>query len=132
MKLYEVMKVFEADYDTYDKEYDACVTVCYINEEDMEDSYDKFCINIMKKVEVIRIIPDSHLVCDWTKLITDNISKFRKFTLDNWHENSQYDGEDEMDDFIFAWINEIHCYLAGYVSEDFYDTLVEFVDSLKA
>lgn len=130
MKLYEVMKMSEADYDTYDTEYDADVTVCYIDEEDAEDSYDKFCISIMKKVEVVRIIPDSHLVCDWTKLIQNNMEKFRAFTAENWQANCQY--EDDEDEFIYQWINEIHYYLAGYVSEDFYDTLVVFVDSLKA
>ena len=52
MNLYEVLKKSEADYDTYDTEFDACVTACFIDEEDAEDSYDKFCISIMKKVEV--------------------------------------------------------------------------------
>ena len=32
---------------------------------------------------------------------------------------------------IYEWIKEIHYYMAGYVSEDFYDALVEFVEELK-
>ena len=127
MKLYEVLKMSEADYDTYDTVYDADVTVCYIEEEDAEDSYDKFCINIMKKVEVAQIMSDE-LICEWTKLIQNNMEKFRAFTEKHW--DNQY--EDDEDEFIYQWINEIHYYLAGYVSEDFYDTLVEFVDSLEA
>ena len=128
MKLYELMKLSEGDYDTYDTVYDACVTVCYIDEEDAEDNYDKFCINIMKKVKVVRIIPGSHLVCEWANLIQNNMEKFREFAEKHW--NNQY--EDDEDEFIYQWIKEIHYYLAGYVSEDLYDTLVEFVDSLKA
>ena len=128
MKLYEIMKLTESDYDTYDTEYDACVTVCYIDKEDMEDSYDKFCIGIMEKVDVVRIIPSSHITCDWSKLIKDNMEKFKAFTEKHWRNT--YEDDDE--EFIYQWINEIHYYLAGYVSEDFYDTLVEFVNSLKA
>lgn len=131
MKLYDFMKLSMEDWDTYDTEYDACVTVCYIDEEDVEDSYDRFCVELMKKVEVIERNNDC-LVCDWSKLIVDNIDKFRKFALDHWHKDSQYDGEDEEDDFIFAWINELHYLLAGYVSEDFYDVLLRLVENLRA
>lgn len=128
MKLYEVMSMSENDFDTYDTVYDACVTVCYIEENEGNDSYDKFCINIMKKIEVVRIIPESHLICEWTKLIQNNMEKFRAFTEKHWSRKYR----DDEDEFIYQWINEIHYYLAGYVSEDFYDTLVEFVDSLEA
>ena len=128
MKLYELLKMSMEDYDTYDTVFDACVTVCYIGEEDADDSYDRFCINLMKKVEVVRIVPSSHLTCEWTKLIRDNMEKFRAFTEEHW----RYKYHDDDDEFIYQWINEIHYYLAGYVSEDFYDNLVELVDSLEA
>ena len=128
--LYEIMKMSECDYDTYDTEYDTCVTVCFIADEDEEDNYDKFCNGIIKKVNVVKIVPDSHLVCDWTKLIKTNMDKFRAFTKENWYEDCQY--EDDEDEFIYQWIKEIDSYMAGYVSEDFYETLVEFVDSLEA
>ena len=127
MKLYEIMKLSQNDYDTYDTVYDAEVTVCYIDEEDMEDSYDKFCIELMKKVEVEKINGDILLV-KWTELIETNMEKFKAFTEKHWRNTY----EDDEDEFIYQWINEIHYYLAGYVSEDFYDTLVEFVNSLKA
>lgn len=128
MKLYEVMKMSEGDFDTYDTVFDADVTVCYIEENGKNDSYDKFCIELMKKVEVVRIIPESHLTCDWSKLIYDNMEKFKAFTAKHW--DNQY--EDDEDEFVYQWINEIHYYLAGYVSEDFYDELVEFVVTLKS
>ena len=127
MKLYDIMKLSQNDYDTYDTVYDAEVTVCYIDEEDMEDSYDKFCIELMKKVEVEKINGDVLLV-KWTELIEFNMEKFKAFTEKHWR--CTYEDDDE--EFVYQWINEFHAYLAGYVSEDFYDTLVEFVDSLEA
>lgn len=128
MKLYELMKMSESDYDTYDTEYDVCVTVCYIGEEYERDDYDRFCNAIMKKVEVVRIIPDSHITCDWSKLIKDNMEKFKVFTEKHWVTNY----ENDEDEFIYQWIKEIHYYIAGYASEDFYDTLVKFVETLEA
>ena len=128
MKLYEIMKMSQNDYDTYDTVYDACVTVCYIDEEDeTKDSYYKFCTEIIKKVEVEEINGDS-LSVKWTELIENNMEKFRSFTEKHW--NNTY--EDDEEEFIYQWINEINAYLAGYVSEKFYDTLVKFVESLKA
>ena len=128
MKLYEIMKMSQNDYDTYDTVYDACVTVCYIDEEDeAKDSYYKFCTEIIKKVEVEKINGDV-LIVKWTELIENNMEKFRAFTEKHW----RYTYEDDEDEFIYQWINEIHYYLAGYVDEDFYDVLVKLVDSLKA
>lgn len=128
MKLYEFMKLTEADYDTYDTVYDACVTICYIDEEDeTRDDYYKFCANIMKKVEMEKQNGDI-LIVNWTKLIQDNMEKFKSFTEKHW----KYTYEDDEDELVYQWINEIQAYMAGYVSEDFYGVLVKFVDELEA
>lgn len=127
MKLYDFVKLTEADYDTYDTVYDEGVTVCFIDEEDEKgDNYYKFCADIMRKVEVEKQNGD-FLIVDWTKLIKDNMEKFRAFSMRHW----AFEYKDE-DDFIYEWIKEIHAYMAGYVSESFYDTLVEFVETLEA
>lgn len=129
MKLYDYLKLTEADYDTYDTVYDTGVTVCFIDDEDEgTDNYYKFCADIMRKVEVEKINGDI-IIVNWTKLIKDNMKKFKAFTKENWYANRQY--EDDEDDFIYAWINEIHAYFAGYVSESFYDVLAKFVGELK-
>lgn len=129
MKLYDFMKLSEEDYDTYDTVYDAEVTVCYIEENGKNDSYEKFCIELMKKVDIEKIDGDS-LIVKWTEFITENMDKFKEFTKENWYESCQY--EDDEDEFIYQWINEIHQYLVGNVSEDVYDKLVKFVEGLKA
>ena len=130
MKLYDFLKIAQNDFDTEDTIYCAVVTVCYIDEEDeTRDNYYKFCTDIIKKVEVEKQIGDALLV-KWTELIQNNMEKFRKFTKENWYESCQYENND--DEFIYQWINEIHQYMAGNVSEDFYDKLVELVESLEA
>jgi hypothetical protein len=123
MTLYEYLKMSEADYDTYDTQYDTGVTVCYIDTED--DEYEKFCNGIIKKVDVIKINGDI-LIVNWCELIERNMEKFRKFSMRHWAFEYKHD-----DDFIYEWIKEIHAYTAGYVSEDFYFVLNEFVDSLE-
>ena len=128
MKLYDFLKLTEADYDTCDTEYDACVTVCCIEEEDEDrDFYYKFCTEITKKAELVKQNGDI-LIVDWSKLIRDNMEHFKLFTENNWN----YHYEDDEDEFMYQWIKEIHYYMAGYVAEEVYEELVELVDKLKA
>ncbi len=126
MTLYEHLRMSEADYDTYDTKYDTGVTVCHIYEE--QDEYDKFCNGIIKKVNVVAINRSS-ITVNWSELIERNIDKFKKFAEEHWYEDCQY--EDDIDEFVYQWINEIHGYMVGCVSEDFYTVLNEFVDSLE-
>ena len=128
MTLYEYLIMSENDFDTCDTVYDTGVTVCYIADEDENDEYDKFCNGIIKKVNVVHI-NDDDLTVDWSALIERNMEKFRSFTKENWYENCQY--EDDADEFVYQWINEIHQYMAGNVSMDFYDELNKLVDSLE-
>lgn len=126
MTLYDYLRMSENDFDTYDTMYDAVITVCYIDEEN--DEYDKFCNGIIKKVNVIHIAEDC-ITVDWSALIERNMDKFKAFTKAHWRESCQY--EDDMNEFVYQWINEIHYYMAGYVDEDFYTELNKLVDSLE-
>ena len=126
MTLYEYLKMRENDFDTCDTVFDTGVTVCYIETE--KDEYDKFCNGIIKKVNVVKVNHDI-LIVNWCELIERNVEKFKEFAKENWYESCQY--EDDMDEFIYQWINEIHAYMAGFVAEDFYSVLNEFVDGLE-
>lgn len=126
MTLYEYLKMRENDFDTCDTVFDTGVTVCYIDKEN--DDYDKFCNGIIKKVDVIHINDDCPTV-NWYEMIERNMDKFKAFTREHWREDCQY--EDDIDDFIYEWINEIDYYMAGYVSIDFYSVLNELVNSLE-
>ena len=123
MKLYEFLKVTQRDYDCYDTNYDACVTVCYIDE--VRDKYDKFCVELTKKVDVVVQTSDTSLACDWSKLIADNYDVFKAFTIVNWAR----DYEDESE-FIYQWIHELNVYVAGSVSEKFYNKLCQLIKTL--
>ena len=125
MNLYEFIKSKQNDYDTYDDVYDAVVTVCYIDEEDETDNYDKFCNGIIKLVEVVKET-NVGVIVKWTDLITRNMDKFKAFAYKYWIDTY----EDDDDEFIYQWINEINSYLAGYVSLEFYNNLVKLIDTL--
>ena len=126
MTLFEYLQMAEDDFDTYDTKYDNGVTVCHIYEEDETDEYDKFCNGIIKKVNVVAV-HDSFLTVNWSELIERNMDKFKEFTAKYWHR--QY--KNDIDEFVYQWINEIHAYMAGYVSENFYSVLNDFVNSLE-
>ena len=126
MTLHEFIRLQENDFDTYDTEYDACVTVCYSDVEEHEmDDYEWFCNEIVKKVNVVKV-NNLSLSVNWSELIQRNMEKFKEFTNKYW----KYTYEDDIDEFIYQWINEINLYLAGYVSESFYKTLNKFVETL--
>lgn len=125
MTLYEFMKMSECDYDTYDVDFDVVVTACLPDEDDDLDAYDKFCFEIIKKVNVVKAT-DTGLIVDWSGFIKRNIEQLREFTDEYWYNNYA----DDEDEFVYQWINEIHAYLAGYVSEDIYEKLVELIETL--
>lgn len=122
--LYEYLEMSKGDFDTCDTKYDAEATVCYIDIE--RDNYDKFCKDIIKKVNVVEINGDV-LTVNWSELIERNMDKFKKFTEEHWVLSY----EDDIDEFVCQWIKEIHLYMAGYVDEDFYSILVDFTGSLE-
>lgn len=121
MTLYDWLKLNDGCYDTYDLVYDGVVTVDYIENE--EEFYDKFCMGMARKIEFVNTVKGSscEIVCNWTKFIRDNIEIFREFTEENW--THQY--EDDIDEFIYQWIKEIHYWMAGYVSENTYKDFIE-------
>ena len=127
MTLYEFVNATQRDYDAFDDVYDACVTVCYIGKEESDD-YDRFCNGIMKKVNVTERKDNCTLIVDWSELVKRNMDKFRAFTRKNWFGICQY--EDDVNEFIYQWIKEIHLYMAGYVSDGLYKKLVDFVEEL--
>lgn len=127
MTLYEFLNATKRDWDTYDTEYCAEVTVCHIEEED--DNYDRFCNGICKKVEFVEQTGDCRATVKWTELIRRNLDKFKAFTKENWYANCQY--EDDEEEFIYQWICEIHQYMAGNVSDSIYVKLIKLVETLE-
>lgn len=125
MTLFAYMDMHQEDIDTYDTEYDAVVTVCFMEEENAQDNYDRFCLDIIKKVEVDSAA-HGDVIVDWSGLIERNMEKFRAFTAEYW----RYQYKDDDEEFIYQWIREINYYLAGYVGENTYCALNELLQEL--
>lgn len=126
MKLYDWWKYDKGSYDCYDSEISTCVTIDWIDGSLLETDYGKFAVELTKKVDFLEKLDDCSLICDWSKLIKDNMDKFKAFTKKEWERD--YDDETE---FIYQWIKELHYYVAGYVPEDYYSTLLEFINTLQ-
>lgn len=125
MTLYEYVKEKETDFDTYDMDYDAVITVCYIDE--INDNYEKFCVELMKKVNVIGILKSGfELVVNWSDLVDKNFELFKDFTNKYWKQD--YEDKDE---FIYQWLTEIQNYIVGNVPDSFYKILCDFLETLK-
>lgn len=120
MKLYDLLKIKDC-VDTGDTVYDAMVTVVLIEDADVEDNYDKFCNYLLHNVEVVDAKND---ICDWTGFIKNNIKAFKAFTKEYW-EHTYENNEDE---FIYQWINELHLYCAGYTSENVYKAFLDTIE----
>lgn len=127
MTVYDFLETTKRDYDVADTTFDTEVAVCHIDEE--KDNYSRFCNAIIKKVEMVEQVSDIIIVANWTDMIERNMDKFRTFTQEHWRDDCQYEDDDE--EFVYQWINEIHNYMAGNVSEDFYGTLLAFVETLE-
>lgn len=119
MTLYERLEKTKDCFDTYDTDYDAEVTVDWIDE--ITDNYDKFCMGIIKLVPVVKEENDGTIICGWTSLIVNNLDVFKEFTEKHWI--CQY--EDDEDELIYQWIKEICYWIAGYTSESVYKEFVE-------
>ena len=125
INLYDLLVISDSDYDTYDTEYDACITCCSID-DDPDDFNDKFYHEMCKKVDVVEA-NGCNLTVNWCELIESNLEKFKAFTNEHWKKSY----EDDDDEFVYQWIREINYYFAGYVSEDFYETLYNFALTLE-
>ena len=132
MTLYDFIMQEQADFDTYDTEFDTCVTVCEpyeYDEGEEKEYYDIFNDLIMQKVELVEKTGECTCVCKWSDLIKKNLEVFRKAADDLWYH---YLTPENDNDLIYEWIREINSWMAGYVSESVYKKFVtEYGEQLK-
>lgn len=121
MTLYELLKIKGDSLDTSDVTYDTTVTCELIEAEDVLDNYDRFLSYMLNNVKVIDARND---ICDWEGFVKEHKVALTHFAEDNW----QNDVPRDEDDFTYNWINELHQYLAGNISEQQYG---EFLDTLE-
>lgn len=123
MTVKEFLTLQECDYDIGDTKYDVTVTCCYVDE--INDNYDKFCDLLTSKVTLIE--GGDYPIADWSGFIEKNLDKFKQFAKENWYNS--YENNDSK--LIYEWVKEFHGYIAGLVSEKFYDKLVDFLEELE-
>lgn len=113
MTLYDFLKDNDNSYDVADTVFDCIVTVC--PPYDGDEWYDKFCNFILKHVEYADYVDECDASAYWYDFIDKNIDEFRRFANDMWAFIPN-----DNDDLIYEWIEEIHAWMAGNVSEDVY------------
>lgn len=126
MTLYEFLKKNEdADFDTYDVDYDVIITVSVDLDGEPEDSYGRFVRELLKKIEVVDYTCCGDPICDWGGFVERNIETFRRFANKYWYKGNYEDDEE----FIAEWLDQFHLLIAGYENENNY---ILFSDELLA
>lgn len=123
MTLYELLQIKEDYIETSDVDYDVLVGTDLVKDEDINentDNYFKFLNYIAHNVEVTDARND---ICNWSKFVLDHKVALTKYAEENWYEVP----EDESD-FIYEWINELHSYQSGNISEKMYK---DFIDAMN-
>lgn len=128
MTLYDYIKELSNGHfckDTYDTVFDYGITIDLdLKDGDYDSYYDKFCTELTKFVEIDHIDGD-FFVLKWYEFFERNIDLFRDYAVENWDCGFSDDYDD--DDLIYDWMQEIHSYYAGGLSENGYREFCEQV-----
>lgn len=108
----------------YDDRFDAFVALDYVSEKKLNCKEDKYYYRFLNYLNNnVQVLSAGNCICAWTDFIKKHIKAFKKFTKEHWTRTY----EDDMDEFIYQWIRELHLYGAGYVSETEYKALVDML-----
>lgn len=137
MKLNDFMSNFKSiSKDTSDDVYDAVVTIVWDRDEkrddDMFPNYSVFCDKLFECVEFKEVNEYDVWIIRWSKLIKDNLELFREWSLANWRDEFEDMIKDEdPDEFICAWLDQLHAYLSGAGTETEYHNLTVLLEKCK-
>ena len=137
MKLWDYMTMYKewVQLHAADKDIDITIYVDYENGEkkskDKENKYmDKFKELLFKKVDIDHFIPDGIPVCNFSKIINENIELFKEHIKKYWKEECQWVLEQcaiNSGDFAYELIKEFGCVICGdygeTVCKQYYNTL---------
>ena len=116
------------DIDTYDTEFDICVTVCIDIKRgknlDSLEPYDKFNNLLVRKVFVEST--DKNIVCNWSGFVKKNMALFKAYSEQNWIRT--YDDDDTT---IYEWLKDFHLLMAGYGDDTIYKSLNDLLVKCK-
>lgn len=127
MKLWDYLSMYKGsvDLDVPDTEIDNTIFVCFDSETkdeiDKEFPYmDKFIKLLLKKVDVDYFVPDGIPVCNFSKIINDNIELFKNHVKKHWTDECQWVLEQDAIDageFAFQFIKEFDSVVGGRYGE---------------
>lgn len=108
----------------YDNVFDIFVGLDYVSEKDLNREADKYYYRFLNYLNNnVQVLSVANSTCAWTNFIKKHIKAFKKFTKEHWVRTYK----DDLDEFIYQWIKELHLYGAGYVSESEYKALVDML-----
>ena len=124
MKLNEYLMMYKdwVELDVPDTEIDYTVYVGFDKETagKISDDFpymDKFIDLLYKKVDISYLVPDGIPVCDFSKLIHDNLDLFKKHIKETWVEDMQWVLDDESGEFEYEIIKEFDNVINGRYGE---------------
>lgn len=124
MKLFDYLMMFkdDVDFDVPDTEIDNVVTVCFSKEnaEKISDDFpymDKFVLKLLKSVDVAYLLSDGTPVCNFSKIIHDNVDKFKEHIKKTWCDDYQWVLDDDTGEFEYEIIKEFHNVVGGNYGE---------------
>lgn len=110
-------------FDFNDKTFGVIVTIVQIREDEKnDDDHYKFVYELCNKV-IVSNNRGNFAEADFAGFIKSNIEKFRQFANKHWFVELP-ENEEEL---IYAWVDKLHRYSAGYLKEELYSELYEIV-----
>lgn len=115
--LYNFLEKINKDtFDTVDPDCNFILIVTYVPEAKARTEYEKFCVNIEKKV-VVGINDGNMVIAHWTDFIKRNGMQFRAFARQFWHLNPF------REDFFSECLRKIHNMMNGKDDEKVYSEI---------
>jgi len=127
MKLWDYLSMYRGmvDLDVPDTEIDNAITVSFDSdtkdEIDKEFPYmDKFTQLLYKKLDIAYFVPDGIPVCNFSKIINENLELFKQHVKKHWTEECQWVlQQDAIDagEFVYEFIKEFGSVVGGRYGE---------------
>lgn len=138
MKLFDYLMMFKEDvvFDVPDTKIDNVVTVDFSKEnvEKISNDFpymDKFVLKLLKSVDVAYLLNDGTPVCDFSKIIHNNVAKFKEHIKKTWRDEYQWVLGDDSGEFEYEIIKEIHNVVSGNYGESVNKGYYELLESCQ-
>lgn len=133
MTLYEIMKLKQEGFDIADTEWDWGTYVGFIDEDQVEDAYDRFILYFIQNVEIERLNEDWYSPCKVAEFVVKHLNAFKKFFNEENREGyrpmdyEDADNSNEDEGFFEAYMCGIESLLCGNYCEDDYEKLYKLL-----